>query len=143
MPSDRNVAADYYADRLGWSQETRIGWHNIGPGKPKHNVFIKRFNDGLRDEPLNQTLFTFFAHGHEVLAVWKDDTVRSGRTAPSATSGLPLTPTSAISRYSETGGWSYLGVPRFVRPVAPPSQCGSNGIQASTGNWMKEEAQVK
>jgi putative transposase len=96
MPSDRNVAADYYADRLGWSQETRIGWHNIGPGKPKHNVFIKRFNDGLRDEPLNQTLFTFFAHAREVLAVWKDGTVRSGRTAPSATSGLPLTPTSAI-----------------------------------------------
>jgi len=29
---------------LRWSQETRIGWHYIAPGKPQQNAFIESFN---------------------------------------------------------------------------------------------------
>ena len=43
---------------LHWSQEIRIEWHYIAPGKPIQNAFIEIFNGRLRDELLNETLFT-------------------------------------------------------------------------------------
>jgi putative transposase len=58
---------------LGWSQETQIGWHYIALGKPTQNAFIESFNGKLRDELLNETLFTSLAHAREALAIWKDD----------------------------------------------------------------------
>ena len=39
-------------------QETGIGWHYIQPGRPTQNAFIKSFNECLRDECLNETLFS-------------------------------------------------------------------------------------
>jgi putative transposase len=41
---------------LRWSQETRVEWHYIAPGKPQQNAFIESFNGRLRDELLNETL---------------------------------------------------------------------------------------
>jgi putative transposase len=58
---------------LRWSQETRIAWHYIAPGKPQQNAFIESFNARLRDELLNETLFTSLSHVREVLATWKED----------------------------------------------------------------------
>jgi putative transposase len=43
---------------LAWSAESKIDWHYIDSGKPVQNVFIESFNDCLRDEFLNETLFT-------------------------------------------------------------------------------------
>lgn len=47
---------------LGWSQETHVGWHHIAPGKPAPNAFVESFNRKLRDELLNEALFTSPAH---------------------------------------------------------------------------------
>jgi len=41
---------------LRWSQEHRIAWHYIAPGKPQQNAFVESFNGRLRDELLNETL---------------------------------------------------------------------------------------
>jgi hypothetical protein len=49
---------------LRWNQETRIAWHYIAPGKPTQNAFIESFNARLRDELLNETLFTSLAQAH-------------------------------------------------------------------------------
>jgi hypothetical protein len=57
---------------LRWSQEMRIEWHYIAPGKPTQNGFIESFNGRLRDELLNETLFTTLAQVPAVLAAWKD-----------------------------------------------------------------------
>jgi putative transposase len=46
---------------LRWSHEVRIEWHHIAPGKPTQNTFIESFNARLRDELLNETLFTSLA----------------------------------------------------------------------------------
>jgi Integrase core domain len=43
---------------LGWADQTRVGWHYIAPGKPMQNAFVESFNGRLRDEFLNETLFT-------------------------------------------------------------------------------------
>ena len=53
---------------LRWSQERRVEWHSIAPGKPMQNGFVESFNGRLRDECLNETLFTSLAHARSVLA---------------------------------------------------------------------------
>jgi len=58
---------------LRWSQETRVEWHYIAPGKPTQNAFIESFNGRLRDELLNETLFTTLAQARVVLAEWRND----------------------------------------------------------------------
>jgi putative transposase len=58
---------------LRWSQESRVEWHYIAPGKPQQNAFIESFNGRLRDELLNETLFSSLAHVRAVLTVWRLD----------------------------------------------------------------------
>lgn len=58
---------------LRWSQEHGIAWHYIAPGRPQQNAFVESFNGRLRDECLNETLFTSLAHAREVVAIWMDD----------------------------------------------------------------------
>ena len=43
---------------LRWAQQAKVDWHYIDPGKPVQNAFIDSFNGRLRDEFLNETLFT-------------------------------------------------------------------------------------
>jgi putative transposase len=109
---------------LRWSQETRVEWHYIAPGKPQQNAFIESFNGRLRDELLNETLFASLIHVREALAIWKDDynTVRPhsalGNLTPAAFAKLSA---PAMQR---DGTLHYGG--SAPRPVAPPSQHGSN-----------------
>ena len=58
---------------LKWSQDTGIDWHYIAPGKPQQNAFIESFNGRLRDEMLNEVLFTSLAHARAALAEWMID----------------------------------------------------------------------
>jgi putative transposase len=58
---------------LRWCQETGVQWHYIAPGKPQQNAFIESFNGRLRDELLNETLFSSLAHARVALAAWQLD----------------------------------------------------------------------
>jgi len=58
---------------LRWSQERSVEWHYIAPGKPMQNGFVESFNGRLRDECLNETLFTSIRHARIELAAWKED----------------------------------------------------------------------
>jgi putative transposase len=55
------------------SQDRRIDWHYIAPGKPHQNAFAESFIGRLRDECLNETLFTSLTHACEAPTEWKDD----------------------------------------------------------------------
>jgi putative transposase len=110
---------------LRWSQDRRIEWHYIAPGKPQQNAFVESFNGRLRDELLNETLFSSLAHAREVLSFWKNDynTVRPH-------SGLGnLTPVAYANRSApdtqRDGTLRYVGG-SAPRPIASPSQMGSN-----------------
>jgi putative transposase len=110
---------------LRWSQERKVEWHYIAPGKPQQNAFIESFNGRLRDELLNETLFTSLAHAREALAIWKDDynTVRPH-------SGLGNLPPAEYAKLSAPG-MQRDGTLRYSggsapRPVASPSHQGSN-----------------
>jgi putative transposase len=52
---------------LRWSQDRAVGWHDIAPGKPQQNAFAESFIGRLRDECLNETLFTSLRHARAVL----------------------------------------------------------------------------
>ena len=47
--------------------------HYIAPGKPQQNGFVESFNGRLRDELLNETLFTSLSQVREALAAWRTD----------------------------------------------------------------------
>ena len=110
---------------LRWSQEIRLEWHYIAPGKPTQNAFIESFNARLRDELLNETLFTSLAQVRAVLSVWKDD---YNNARPHSALGN-LTPTEYSDRSAlepqRSGALRYTGG-SAPRPVAPPSPMGSN-----------------
>jgi putative transposase len=110
---------------LRWSQETRIEWHYIAPGKPQQNAFVESFNGRLRDELLNETLFVSLAHARAALAAWKDDynTVRPhsglGNLPPAIYAKLGAHDMQREGALRSIGGYAPL-------PVAPPGQTGSN-----------------
>ena len=58
---------------LAFADKTRIEWHYIAPGKPMQNGFIESFNGRLRDELLNETLFSSLSQAREKLAFWRAD----------------------------------------------------------------------
>jgi putative transposase len=58
---------------LAWAEATRIEWHYIAPGKPMQNGFIESFNGRLRDELLNETLFSSLGQAKAALARWQLD----------------------------------------------------------------------
>ena len=58
---------------LTWAEGAGVEWHYIAPGKPMQNGFIESFNGRLRDELLNETLFSSLAQAKAALAIWKAD----------------------------------------------------------------------
>ena len=58
---------------LAWADQARVEWHYIAPGKPMQNGFIESFNGRLRDELLNETLFSSLAQARAALANWRSD----------------------------------------------------------------------
>jgi putative transposase len=58
---------------LKWSEEEKIGWHYIQPGKPMQNGVIESFNGRVRDEFLNQHVFLNLKEAKELAARWRED----------------------------------------------------------------------
>jgi putative transposase len=114
---------------LRWADDHKVAWHYIAPGKPTQNAFIESFNGRLRDELLNETLFTSLAHAREALAIWKDDynTVRPH-------SAIGYVPPADYAKLSDPAkqwdGSLELPWGSAPRPVASPSQRGSNDVRA-------------
>jgi putative transposase len=112
---------------LHWSQEKRVEWHYIAPGKPQQNAFIESFNGRLRDELLNETLFTSLSHAREALSIWREDynTVRPH----SALANMPPVTYAKLSvpEMQRDGALRYVEG-SAPHPVASPSQQGSNEL---------------
>jgi putative transposase len=110
---------------LRWAQQAQVAWHYIAPGKPTQNAFVESFNGKLRDELLNETLFTSLAHAREALADWRSDfnTVRPhsgvGGLTPALYAG------QVVSLMQRDGSTALCGG-SAPRPVASPSQHGLN-----------------
>lgn len=117
---------------LSWSQAAKVEWHYIAPGKPQQNAFAESFIGRLRDECLNETLFTSLPQARAVLADWQRDynevrphSALAGR-APASISLPPCSPASRPLRAASGGG---------LRPVltqAPPGGLETSGRDGET-----------
>ena len=126
---------------LRWSQETQVEWHYIAPGKPQQNAFIESFNGRLRDELLNETLFTSLSHVRDALAIWQDDYNTIG--PHSALDNLPPAVFAKLSapEMQRDGPLRYIEG-SAPRPVAPPSQQGSNEASDLSPNFHPAMSRV-
>jgi putative transposase len=98
---------------LRWSKERSVDWHYIAPGKPQQNGFIESFNARLRDECLNETIFTSLAHARQVLAAWRHD---YNHNRPHSSLGN-MTPAEAAARSAGNPGWGLAPNPAVA--IAP------------------------
>jgi len=94
--------------------------------RQQQNAFIESFNGRLRDELLNETLFGSLAHARAALTEWRLDynTVRPhssiGNLPPADYAKFSARPSQRDGTLRAIGGIA-------PRPVAAPSQAGSNG----------------
>ena len=58
---------------LAWCKDNAIDWHFIAPGKSIQNAFIESFNGRMRDEFLNETLFSSLDDARSKVAEWVAD----------------------------------------------------------------------
>jgi putative transposase len=115
---------------LSWCADTRVDWHYIDPGKPMQNPFIESFNGRLRDEFLNETLFTSLMQARLALEEWRRDynTVR-----PHSRIGW-LTPAERAAQFSpQPGQGAALRDGSAPWPVAPIVHDGNRQTPIPTG----------
>jgi putative transposase len=58
---------------LKWQKDRNVDWHYIQPGKPQQNAFAESFIGRLRDECLNETLFSSLDEARALLEAWRED----------------------------------------------------------------------
>lgn len=114
---------------LAWADKSQVGWHYIAPGKPMQNAFIESFNGKLRDEKLNETLFTTLHQARVELANWRND---YNTNRPHSGIGW-LTPSEFASHHALRRQWP-LGAAQLdgsaPMAIAPAAQHGINNRQS-------------
>ena len=58
---------------FAWTQDNRVVWHFIAPGKPMQNGLCESFNGRMRDELLNESLVLGLDHARTKITNWVDD----------------------------------------------------------------------
>ena len=117
---------------LRWSKERDVAWHCIAPGKPQQNGFIESFNARLRDECLNETIFTSLAQARTVLTAWRHD---YNHHRPHSSLGN-MTPAEMAARSAGQPGWD----PPTRLPSRPRK--GINRASGTTHRWRIVGAQT-
>ena len=111
---------------LRWRQERGVQWHYIAPGKPQQNAFAESFIGRLRDECLNETLFSSLPHARTVLAAWMQD-FNVVRPHSGIGNVSPMTYAAMLSTHAlQRDGALELPGGSAPPPVAAPSLHGSN-----------------
>ena len=104
---------------LRWAAD-RVGWHYIQPGKPVQNAFVESFNSRLRDECLNEHVFTTLAEAREIIEAWRYD---YNWRRPHSSLGA-RTPREFADQQGDGPLEQVWG--SAARPLAPPPHQGQN-----------------
>jgi len=108
---------------LEWADQRKVGWHYIAPGKPQQNGFSESFNGKLRDELLNETLFSSLSDARAKLEAWRRD---FNQVRPHSSLGY-LTPSEYARALSgETGRRAANPDHSARRPLASGDHQGPN-----------------
>ncbi len=112
---------------LEWCSAAEIEWHYTTPGKPTQNAFVESFNGRMRDELLNETLFTSLAHARDKIAAWVDD-YNTGR--PHSSLGY-ATPAAFAAELREQGAASLRIAGGYAtQPLASTAPTRNNDAEA-------------
>ena len=112
---------------LEYCGEAKIEWHYTMPGKPTQNAFVESFNGRMRDELLNETLFTSLAHAREKIAAWAED-YNTGR--PHSSLGY-ATPAAFAAELKKQGAASLRIAGGYAtKPLASHAHMGDNNAEA-------------
>jgi putative transposase len=98
----------------------RVAWHYIEPGKPVQNAFIESFNSRLRDECLNENLFSTLSEAQRIIEAWRHD---YNHARPHSSLGT-LTPSEFADRQGEGPPEQAQG--SAALPLALPLHLGHN-----------------
>jgi putative transposase len=109
---------------LKWSQDHCIQWHYIAPGKPMQNGYSESFNGRMRDELLNETVFTSMAQARAVIAAWAAD---YNTTRPHSALGYQ-TPAAHAAKLKAMGPGSPPVPGSDPGPIAQPAP---NGVTSA------------
>jgi putative transposase len=121
---------------LKWQQQTRVDWHYIEPGKPQQNPFAESFNGRLRDEFLNETVFSSLAEARLLLAEWRRD---YNEQRPHSRLGW-LTPSEFRKKVTETSSRDKQWPPgaASLEGSAPEGHCTTGPTGASIREGLYE-----
>ena len=87
---------------LKWQEDRKVEWHYIAPGKPMQNGFVESFNGRLRDECLNEHLFSSLPAARELIETWRIDyNTKRPHTAHSG-----LTPIEFVTQSRQDQNWN-------------------------------------
>ena len=111
---------------LTWVQHHRLDWHYIAPGKPMQNGYVESFNGRMRDELLNESLFTSLAQARAVIAAWVAD---YNTTRPHSALGYQ-TPAAHAARLKAMGPGSPPSPGSDPDPIAHPARHGVTSAKA-------------
>jgi putative transposase len=125
---------------LTWADQSRVAWHYIAPGKPLQNAFIESFNGRLRDELLNETLFTSLAQARVVSDAGGPITTTHDHTRGSDGKRRPSSPSPAIRRRDLALRYVEGSAPA---PVATTAQPGQIQQPERTQHWIKLGGKVR
>jgi putative transposase len=111
---------------FAWTQDNRVVWHFIAPGKSMQNGLCESFNGRMRDELLNESLFIGLDHARTKIMNWVDD---CNQRRPHSALGY-LTPVAYAANLSATR--DRLRNPDQLRRshVAPPAPHGVKPAEA-------------
>ena len=107
---------------LTWSQDYQIDWHYIAPGKPMQNGYAESFNGRMRDELLNETLFSSLREARAVIAQWVND---YNNTRPHSSLGYQ-TPAAHAAKLKAMGPVPAAVPASGPSPIAQPAPDGAN-----------------
>ena len=112
---------------LEWCGTAKIDWHYTTPGKPTQNAFVESFNGRMRDELLNETLFTSLDHAREKIAAWAWD---YNTQRPHSSLGY-ATPAAFAAELKKQGAASLRIAGGYAtQPLASPAHMGNNNAEA-------------
>ena len=121
---------------IGWTNRTGVEWHYIAPGKPVQNTFVESFNGRLRDECLNEEVFTSLSEARAVIEHWHIDynqvrphSAHGGLTPQAVHPGrgqlaAQSRPAPPVARYHRDGGRSIISDPRLPLSVRDRREAG-------------------
>jgi putative transposase len=108
---------------FSWAQGVGLEWHYIG--EPQQNAFIGSFNGRLRDQFLNERLFTTLAHARVELEEWRCD-YKTERPCSALGNLTPIAYAARNASAPQQAGALRLPQGFASRSVATPSSTGQS-----------------